>query len=116
MPKQHFIAMVSDSKLHAIILSGPILESKGMHAIFQKKGQKVQSIWKLTQKCTKLENILKKASLMHSTIACLKQLKHALIMVRDWHEIEYNRENNRVRNDNESQKNIACFQSYRTDF
>ena len=53
---------------------------------------------------------------MHSTIACLKQLKHALIRVRDWHEIEYNRENNRVRNDNESQKNIACFQSYRTDF
>ena len=37
-------------------------------------------------------------------------------MVRDWHEIECNRENNRARNDNESQKNIACFQSYRTDF
>ena len=33
---------------------------------------------------------------MHSTIACLKQLKHALIMVHDWHEIEYNRENNKV--------------------
>ena len=42
MPKQHFIAVVSDSKLHAIILSGPILESKDMHAIFQKKGQKGQ--------------------------------------------------------------------------
>ena len=39
---------------------------------------------------------------MHSTIACLKQLKQALIMVHDWHEIEYNRENNKVRNDNES--------------
>ena len=35
--------------------SGPILESKGMHAIFQKKGQKEQNIWKFGQKCTKFE-------------------------------------------------------------
>ena len=35
---------------HEVLISGPILESKGMHAIFQKKGKK----------CTKFENILKK--------------------------------------------------------
>ena len=54
MPKQHFIAMVSDSKLHAIILSGPILEIKGMHAIFQKKGQKGQKSAKHLKTCTKM--------------------------------------------------------------
>ena len=37
-------------------MSGPILESQGMSAIFQKKGK----IFKLWEKCTKLENILKK--------------------------------------------------------
>ena len=37
-------------------MSGPILESQGMGAIFQKKGK----IFKLWGKCTKLENILKK--------------------------------------------------------
>ena len=50
---------------------GPNLESKDMRAIFQKKDknkaekcqkkeQKGQNIWKLRQKCTKFENILKK--------------------------------------------------------
>ena len=29
--------------------SGPILESKGMRAIFQKNGKKGQNIWKLTK-------------------------------------------------------------------
>ena len=29
--------------LHAKKISGPILESKGMHAIFQKKGKKGQN-------------------------------------------------------------------------
>ena len=42
----------------------PVLESKGMHAIFQKKGggnvKKGQNIWKSGQKCTRFENILKK--------------------------------------------------------
>ena len=46
----------------------PILESKGMHAIFQKNGKskarkgqkKRKNIWKFGQICTKLENILKK--------------------------------------------------------
>ena len=50
--------------------SGPILESKSMHAIFQKndkkraknvkKGKKGQNVQKSGQKCTKSENILKK--------------------------------------------------------
>ena len=50
--------------------SGPILESKGMHIIFQKKGKKGQnnvkkggkgqSIWKLGQKCEKFEKFFKK--------------------------------------------------------
>ena len=48
--------------------SGPILESKGMHAIFRKRpkrgqknvknGQEGQNIWKLDQKCIKFKNIL----------------------------------------------------------
>ena len=41
----------------------PILGSKGMLVIFQKKGkkgQKGQNIWKFEQKYTKLENKLKK--------------------------------------------------------
>ena len=43
---------------------GPIRESKGMHAIFQKKGKKgqkkKQNNKNFGQKCTKFENILKK--------------------------------------------------------
>ena len=61
-----------------VTLAGPILESKGMRAIFQKKGKKGQEIWKFGQKCTKLENILKKGSLMRATIAHMKQLEYAL--------------------------------------
>ena len=37
------------------MFAGSILESKGMRAIFQKKGKKGQNIWKF-------ENILKKSS------------------------------------------------------
>ena len=58
------------SKVHNECISllplqpGPILESKGMGAIFQKKRQKnvekSQNIWKLEQKCTKFEYILRK--------------------------------------------------------
>ena len=40
-------------------IAGPILESRGMRAIFQKKSKKGQNIRKLGQKCTKFENILK---------------------------------------------------------
>ena len=59
-------------------LPGPVLESKGMGAIFQKKGKKGQNILKFWQKCTKLQNILKKGSLMRATIAHMKQLELAL--------------------------------------
>ena len=60
-------------------ISGPILERRGMHAIFQKKrAKKGQIIWKFEQKWTKLENILKKGSLMCVIIACMKQLEYAL--------------------------------------
>ena len=61
----------------------PIIERKGIHAIFQKKGEKRatkgQNIWKFGQKCTKFENILKKGSLMCLTITCKKQLEYALL-------------------------------------
>ena len=66
------------------MLSGPNLESKGLHAIFQKKrqikGKKGQNIWKFGQKCAKFKNILKKGSLMGATIACMKQLEYALVI------------------------------------
>ena len=51
---------------------GPILESKGMCAIFQKKGKKGQNIWTFGQKCKKTENILKKGSIVRATIALLE--------------------------------------------
>ena len=48
-------------------MPGTTLESKGMHAIFQKKGKKIfkkgkkrQNIRKLGQECTKFKAILKK--------------------------------------------------------
>ena len=57
----------------------PIPESKGMRAIFQKKGKKGQKIfkkskkrqntWKFSQKCTKFENILKKSRWLRAVIA-----------------------------------------------
>ena len=63
-------------------MAGPILETKGMLGIFQKKckknGQKGQNIWKFVQKYTEFENILKKGSLIYTTIAGLKQLEYAL--------------------------------------
>ena len=53
--------------LGRILYAGPILESKGMHAIFQKKGKKMlrkdkkrTKYSKIWQKYTKFENILKK--------------------------------------------------------
>ena len=60
---------------------GPILERKGMHVIFLKKGKKGkrgQNIWKSGQKYTKVKNILKKDSLLYATIACMTQLEYAL--------------------------------------
>ena len=66
-------------KLQAFLL-GPILESKGMLAIFQKKGKKGENIRKFGQNCTTFDNILKKGSLMLATIACMKLLEHALFI------------------------------------
>ena len=60
--------------------AGLILQSKGMLAIFEKKGKKGQNIWKFGQKCTKFENILKKGSPMHATITHIKELEYALIL------------------------------------
>ena len=51
---------------------GSILEIKGMHAIFQKKGenyQKRQNIWKFGQKYRKFENILKKGRWLRAITA-----------------------------------------------
>ena len=58
-------------------MAGPFLEIKGRCAIFQKKGEKGQNIRKFVQKYTKFENILKKGSLMHVFIICMKQLEYA---------------------------------------
>ena len=61
------------------VISGPILKSKGLHAIFKKKGKKrAKKKGKIGQKCTKFKNILKKARLMCATITCMKQLEYAL--------------------------------------
>ena len=54
-------------------LSGPTVESKDMQAIFQKKG-------KNGQKCTKLENILKKGRWLCEIIARNKLPEKALFM------------------------------------
>ena len=56
--------------------SGLILDSAGMW--FSVKGKKGDNTWKFQQKCTKFENILKKASLMCATIAHMKQLEYDL--------------------------------------
>ena len=53
--------------------AGPILESKVMHAIFQKMSKKGQNIWKFGEKSTKFENILKKGGLTHTTTTCMNE-------------------------------------------
>ena len=60
---------------------GPIIESKGIHEIFQKKGKKGQNIWKFGQNCTKHENIMKKGRWFHVIISCNKLLEKALATV-----------------------------------
>ena len=64
----YFSEIILKSIQKLFLLTGPILESKGMRAIFQKKGKKMlkndkkgQIIWKVGQNCTKFENILKRA-------------------------------------------------------
>ena len=59
----------------AIQTTGPILESKGMLTIFQKKDKKGQNIWKFGRKCTKFENILKKGKWLHAISAWKKLLE-----------------------------------------
>ena len=60
-------------------MSGPILESKAMCAIFQKKGKKMlkkeQNIWKFGQERWKFENILKMNMWMPAIIPCNKLLE-----------------------------------------
>ena len=57
--------------------TGPILESKGICAIFQKKGKIFENLGKNVKK---LKIFWKKGSLMHATIACMKQLEYALLV------------------------------------
>ena len=65
----------------------PILEGKGLRAIFQindkkmfKKGKKGQNIWKFGHKCTKFENILKKGRWLRAIIARNKLLEKGLVV------------------------------------
>ena len=55
--------MVKHTQRIRRLKSGPILESKDIRAIFQKKGKEIlkkeQNIRKSRQKCTKVEDILK---------------------------------------------------------
>ena len=48
---------------------------------FQKKKQKMAKYLKIWANCAKSEDILKKGSVMHATIAHMKQLEYALIYV-----------------------------------
>ena len=63
------------------MITGLILESKGMRAIFQKKsknvkkGKKGQNIWKFGQKFGKFKNILKKSRWLRAIIARNKLLE-----------------------------------------
>ena len=56
-------------------IAEPILESRGIRAIFQKKGKKGQYIWKLGQKSTKFEKILKEGRWLRAIIARNKLLE-----------------------------------------
>ena len=51
------------------------LESKGMRAIFQKKGKKGQNIWKFGQKYTKFQSLLKKGRWLRAIITRNKLLE-----------------------------------------
>ena len=60
---------------------GLFQKDKGMHMSFQKKNQKMAKCLKIWANCTKFEDILKKGSFMHATIAHMKQLEYALMYV-----------------------------------
>ena len=66
-----------------------ILESKGLRAIFRKKGKKKgkenvkkgqlgQNIWKFGPTCTKFENILKKGKWLRAIIAIIARIDPAI--------------------------------------
>ena len=61
------------------LITGPILESKGMDAIFRKRAKKCRNRAKylkiLDKKCTKFENILKKSRWLHAIIPRNKLLE-----------------------------------------
>ena len=61
-----------------LMIAEPILESKGMSAIFQKSVKKGQNIWNIGQKCTTFENISRKGRWMCTIIACNKLLEKAV--------------------------------------
>ena len=75
-------------------LTGLILESKGMGAIFQKKRRKKTpqkmlkknkkgwNVWNFAQKCTKFKNILKKRRWLRAIIARNKLLER--VLPREW--------------------------------
>ena len=59
--RQIFRKMIISYPVMGTRTSGPILESKGMRAIFQKKSKKIAKYLKFGQKCTKFENTMKTA-------------------------------------------------------
>ena len=68
-------------------LSGSILESKDIHAIFIKKGKKMfkkdkkgKNTWKFRKKCTKFENFLKQGWWLCEIIARNKLAEMALFI------------------------------------
>ena len=75
----YFSIIAMSKKSHFTISAWSILESKGMGAIFQKKGQrnveKGQNICKFEHKCAKFENILKQGKWLQLIIAHNKLLK-----------------------------------------
>ena len=62
--------------------SGPLLENKGMHVIFQKKGKKRAKKGKIFEKLSKnskkIEFFFKKNRWLHAIISCNKLLEKAL--------------------------------------
>ena len=87
-PNKHWTKLFNENYIsHA----GPILESKGICAILQKKGKQMlkkgkkgQNIWKFEQKGTKFENILKKGRWLHAITARNNLPEQALSWCPPW--------------------------------
>ena len=61
---------------------------------FRKMTNKGQNISKFGQKCTKCENILKKSSLMRSSIGCMKQLEICAALYKEqWKKTNISKKN-----------------------